>query len=84
QLISPESSVLLAVSGGADSVALFHLILQLQSRLGLKKIGIAHVNHCLRGAESDRDEQFVMELSRTHKVPYFQKRLSGKSMEDAG
>lgn len=54
--------VAVAVSGGADSVALLLLLLQLRTELGIV-LSVAHVNHKLRGAESDEDERFVTELA---------------------
>ena len=54
-----------AVSGGADSVALLRLLLELRGELGIV-LSVAHVNHKLRGAESDEDERFVAELARQH------------------
>ncbi len=54
-----------AVSGGADSVALLRLLLQLRAELGIV-LSVAHVNHKLRGDESDEDERFVAELARQH------------------
>ena len=60
--------VLTAVSGGIDSVSLLHLLLSLQSEFGYT-LEAAHVNHGLRGAEADRDEQFVRELCDRWNVP---------------
>ncbi len=54
-----------AVSGGADSVALFCLLLELRTELGIV-LSVAHVNHKLRGEESQGDERFVAELARQH------------------
>lgn len=54
-----------AVSGGADSVALLRLLLEVRSELGIV-LSIAHVNHKLRGEESDEDERFVRELALRH------------------
>ncbi len=54
-----------AVSGGADSVALLCLLLELRDDLGIA-LSVAHVNHKLRGKESDEDERFVAELARQH------------------
>ena len=54
-----------AVSGGADSVALLRLLLELRAELGIV-LSVAHVNHKLRGAESDEDERFVAQLARQH------------------
>ena len=55
--------VAVAVSGGADSVALLCLLLELRAELGIV-LSVAHVNHQLRGEESDEDERFVAELAR--------------------
>ena len=52
-----------AVSGGADSVALLCLLLELRSELGIV-LSVAHVNHKLRGEESDEDERLVAKLAR--------------------
>jgi tRNA(Ile)-lysidine synthase len=57
--------VAVAVSGGADSVALLRLLLQLRAELGIV-LSVAHVNHKLRGAESDEDARFVAQLARQH------------------
>jgi tRNA(Ile)-lysidine synthase len=56
-----------AVSGGADSVALLHLLLELRSEVGMI-LSVAHFNHQLRGADSDADSQFVADLARRHKL----------------
>jgi tRNA(Ile)-lysidine synthase len=56
-----------AVSGGADSVALLCLLLELRKELGIV-LSIAHVNHKLRGEESDEDERFVAMLARQHRL----------------
>jgi tRNA(Ile)-lysidine synthase len=53
-----NSSILVALSGGADSVALTCAMLELRDHLGLRIVA-AHLNHRIRGAESDRDEDFV-------------------------
>jgi len=54
-----------AVSGGADSVALLCLLLELRTELGIV-LSVAHVNHKLRGEESDEDERFVAKLAQQH------------------
>ncbi len=51
-----------AVSGGADSVALLRLLLELRQELGIV-LSVAHVNHKLRGEESDEDARFVAQLA---------------------
>jgi tRNA(Ile)-lysidine synthase len=57
-----------AVSGGADSVCLLHALLDLRPRWGLR-LSVLHLNHRLRGAESDRDEEFVREMAARAGVP---------------
>jgi tRNA(Ile)-lysidine synthase len=53
--------ILLALSGGADSVALLHALIAARAKLHFEVVA-AHLNHGLRGSESDRDEAFVREL----------------------
>ena len=57
--LSPGKAVLAAVSGGSDSVALIFLLNELQEKLKLGKLAVAHINHGLRGEESDADEKYV-------------------------
>ena len=64
RLTQPGDAVVCAVSGGADSMALLWGLYLLHEDLELK-ISAAHFNHHLRGAESDADEQFVRDFSRT-------------------
>ncbi|MGB0061719.1 tRNA lysidine(34) synthetase TilS [Candidatus Binatus sp.] len=56
--VRPGSSLLIGLSGGADSVALTAVLVELRERLRLR-ITAAHLNHRIRAAESDRDEAFV-------------------------
>ncbi|HEY1851911.1 MAG TPA: tRNA lysidine(34) synthetase TilS [Candidatus Binataceae bacterium] len=62
--VSDGDRILVALSGGADSVALTHALHRLRDGLlGVRfELAAAHLNHRLRGAESDRDERFVREL----------------------
>ncbi len=55
----------MAVSGGADSVALLRLLLELREQLGIV-LSVVHFNHKLRGAASDKDENFVAALAEKH------------------
>jgi len=72
-MLKPEHSVVIGVSGGPDSVALLHILLELAPRLSLR-LGVAHLNHCLRRNDSDKDAQFVETLSRKLGLPcYIQK-----------
>jgi tRNA(Ile)-lysidine synthase len=62
-LIPPGSRVLAAVSGGSDSVALLVALADLSHQLGFVLSGLAHLNHHLRGGESDDDERFCRDLA---------------------
>jgi tRNA(Ile)-lysidine synthase len=68
-LFMPGHRVLVAVSGGPDSVALLHLLGSLGPEWGLN-LGVAHFDHGLRGAASREDAQFVAELARDLKLPF--------------
>ena len=61
-LLKPGDRVGVAVSGGADSVALMRLVLDLRVHLGIVA-SLVHFNHQLRGDESDGDEEFVRDLA---------------------
>ena len=67
-LLSPGDSVIAAVSGGADSVAMLFALYLLRDELGIT-LEAAHFNHHLRGAESDRDEAFVTDFCRRYDIP---------------
>ncbi len=60
-LLPPESVVVVMVSGGADSVALLHLLAAGELGADLP-VSALHVNHLLRGADADTDESFVCDL----------------------
>lgn len=68
-LVRPGDRILVAVSGGSDSVALMHLLLAVAGPLDLK-IAVAHYNHRLRGRESVRDARFVEKLASSAGVPF--------------
>ena len=63
--------VICAISGGADSVALLWCLYLLREQLDLK-LSAAHLNHGLRGEESDRDEDFVRQLCAGYVDDFFQ------------
>lgn len=67
--IRPGDRLAVAVSGGADSVAMLCLLLELRTVLGIV-LSVAHVNHKLRGEESDEDERFVAALAAQHGIEF--------------
>ena len=66
RLLTPGNKVIVGVSGGIDSVALLHLL----QRLGVECI-VAHCNFHLRAEESDRDEQFVKDVTKQLGLPFY-------------
>ncbi|MFN3840659.1 MAG: tRNA lysidine(34) synthetase TilS [Cyclobacteriaceae bacterium] len=71
RLCRKEDRILLAISGGMDSM----VMLDLFHSAGYS-IGVAHVNFQLRGAESDADEQFIREICKTKNIPFFSTRFN--------
>ena len=67
-LIQPGDSIVCAVSGGADSMALLWALYLLKEEWNLE-VSAAHFNHNLRGSESDRDEAFVREFCEGYAIP---------------
>ena len=63
-------NVTVALSGGADSVALLSVMRELSKEFGFT-VYAAHLNHCLRGEESDRDEEFVRSLCESWGIQLF-------------
>lgn len=67
-MLNRGDTVICAISGGADSVALLYAMHLLSSKLGVSVVA-AHFNHRLRGEESDRDENFVSDFCRRLGIP---------------
>jgi tRNA(Ile)-lysidine synthase len=65
-----------AVSGGPDSVALLRLLLELRPAGLVGSLTVAHLNHQLRGADSDTDEDFVQRLAGEYSLPFRSKRVN--------
>ena len=70
-LLSAGDRVGVAVSAGADSVALLRLLLELRSELGIV-LSVVHFNHQLRGSESDADRVFVADLATHHDLTFYE------------
>ncbi|MBQ8742564.1 MAG: tRNA lysidine(34) synthetase TilS [Clostridia bacterium] len=62
------SSILVGLSGGADSVVLLHILKKEAAKRGFSLYAL-HVNHMIRGSEADRDEQFCIDLCRALDIP---------------
>ena len=75
-LINNKEKVLLAVSGGQDSMVMTHLFCQSNY-----PIALAHINHHLRGEESDSDAALVKFFAKENNIPFFQLDLDPKEFE---
>jgi len=68
RMVQAGDTLLVGVSGGPDSVALVHILLALAPKFSFQ-VAIAHLNHCLRDDESERDEAFVVSLAEQLELP---------------
>ena len=68
RLLSEGDCLLLAVSGGADSLCLLHVMLSLKEKLGIT-LHVAHLDHQLRGGESEADAAYVVQLAGSLDIP---------------
>lgn len=75
-LLSPRRRYLIGVSGGADSVALLHLLLE----AGFRQLIVCHIDHQLRGAASRADARFVEKLCHQHSLAFHSTRLPVKAI----
>ncbi|MCM8709557.1 tRNA lysidine(34) synthetase TilS [Clostridium sp. SYSU_GA19001] len=78
-MFEKNDKVIVAVSGGPDSVCLLHLLYTLKGDFNLT-LYAAHVNHCLRGEEADKDEEYVEEFCRKLGIECFVKRVDIKKL----
>jgi tRNA(Ile)-lysidine synthase len=69
KLLKAGDRVAIACSGGADSVALLRILLELREELGIV-LSVAHFHHQIRGAEADADQQFVQDLATMHQLAF--------------
>jgi tRNA(Ile)-lysidine synthase len=82
-LIAPGQRILVAVSGGADSVALLHVLHTLSPELQLQ-LEVMHVHHGLRGDEADADAEFVRGFAQSLGVPFHLARIDVRAAVVAG
>ena len=67
-MLSPGDNIIIGLSGGADSVALLHVLLALQTELAIAQIFAVHINHGIRADAAQHDENFVKTLCATLQI----------------
>ncbi len=72
-LIKEEDNILIGLSGGPDSVFLFHGLVMLREKIKFN-LYAAHINHLYRGEDADSDEEFVREICERYSIQLFVKR----------
>jgi tRNA(Ile)-lysidine synthase len=84
-MLAPGERVVAAVSGGPDSVCLLDVLSRLAPSFNTKLAGVAHLNHKLRGADSDADEKFVEQLAGRYGLAFYGEaaRLERGNLEQA-
>jgi tRNA(Ile)-lysidine synthase len=90
-IIVGQDRVLVGCSGGIDSATLLFVLNETKREMHFD-LGVAHVNHLLRGDESDRDEAFVRDTAARYGIPFFLERANvreyaasrGQSLQHAG
>ncbi len=75
KLLNKNDTILIAVSGGPDSMALLHILAVLRNKWEWK-LCVFHINHLLRGEESEGDAQFVKKQCHEYGIPYSEKRMN--------
>lgn len=82
-LVKPHDSIIVAVSGGPDSVALITILNSINSGKNLNlSLFVAHLNHQLRGKSSEEDAQFVKNLSKNLSLPFLLKSVDIQKIAD--
>ena len=89
-LFNDNDTIIIALSGGADSCALLDILTKLKNMSPI--LITAHINHCLRGDDSNADENFVRNLSKSYEIPFESCKIDvagfaithGLNLEDAG
>ena len=82
QMLTAGDSVLIAVSGGPDSVTLAYVLCTLATDYRLR-LAIAHLNHCLRRKDSDRDAEFAADIARQLDLPFYMEKKDVRQLQQS-
>jgi tRNA(Ile)-lysidine synthase len=82
QMIKQGDDLLVAVSGGPDSVALLHVLYDLREEMELR-LEVAHLQHGIRGAEAQEDARFVAELAEKMRLPFHLREVNLRQIKSA-
>ena len=80
-MIKKGDKIIVALSGGPDSICLIHILNKLKDKYGIQ-LYAAHVNHCLRGKDSDGDESYAEEFCKSLGIEFFSKRIDINEMAE--
>ena len=78
-MINEGDRVLVALSGGPDSVCLLSVLNELKEVLNIE-IFAAHLNHCIRGEEADKDEEYSKSLCEKLKIKFYSRNVKVENM----
>lgn len=68
-MLQKNDVVVIGISGGADSVSLFHFLYEIKEEYSLKLVGV-HIHHGIRGQDADRDAEYVRQLCNKYNVDF--------------
>ena len=74
KLIHSNNTVLVAVSGGVDSMVLLDLLIQAKDEMNLELL-VGHFNHGIRDEEADEDAKFVEQCAKQHNLQFFTEKV---------
>ncbi len=74
KMLKATSNLVVGVSGGVDSMVLIHMLNKLKTKLNIT-LNVAHLNHMLRGEESNLDEKFVKDFCKKNNINFISKRV---------
>ncbi len=80
KLVEYGDKILIAFSGGIDSVVLAYLLKKFKNYLGINQIYLAHLNHLIRGEEAFENEKFCLEFAERENLQIFTKRVNVKEL----